>query len=281
MKFKLSKKSLFLSRFLIAFSIIYFAYACNNSSYSPTNPNPTTTVSSIKIDSSSATLGKRLTDGSGYALYFFAKDLSGASSACSGGCSAVWPPFLATANDLANLPAGLDKNDFSTTADGKQTTYKKWPLYRYTPSGYGNVEKPGDANGDGVEKIWMVAKPNYSVALVDTVLTPGGDQRFLISKGMTLYFNNMDDISKGTSTDGIACKGGCLSFWPIVNAQDALVLPSLLNKADFGSFTRTDITGSPKQMTYKGHLVYTFAPDKNRGSVKGQGVGNQWYVINP
>ena len=276
MKPLLSKKLFFLSRTFIACSLILSAVSCKKNDDAGNYPTPPPGTTFIKLDSSSLTLGKRLTDKNGNALYFFAKDLSGNSTACTGGCANVWHPFLATNGDLANLPAGLDKNDFSLTADGKQSTYKKWPLYTYAPGG--TQEAPNFATGEGLGGVWMVAKPNYSVAIVDTTLS-GADQRFLISKGLTLYFDNKDDISTGVS--GIDCKGGCLGVWPIVNAVDAIIIPSFLNKNDFGSFSRTDIDGSPKQMTYKGHLVYIFSPDAGRGSVKGQGVGAKWFVINP
>jgi predicted lipoprotein with Yx(FWY)xxD motif len=85
----------------------------------------------------------------GMTLYVFDKDSDG-KSACTGQCATNWPPFTADASSGA-------KGDWTviTRDDGKkQWAYKGKPLYFFVKD-----QKPGDANGDGVNKVWHAAKP--------------------------------------------------------------------------------------------------------------------------
>jgi predicted lipoprotein with Yx(FWY)xxD motif len=85
----------------------------------------------------------------GMTLYTFDKDTPG-KSACTGGCSANWPPFIAPADAK---PVG----DFTlvTRDDGaKQWAYKGKPLYFWVKD-----QKPGERTGDGFNNVWRVARP--------------------------------------------------------------------------------------------------------------------------
>lgn len=89
-------------------------------------------------------------------------------------------------------------------------------------------------------------------------------------QGMTLYIFMKDEAGESY------CKGGCLEKWPAFYAEN-LKAPEGYDQSNFGTLTRED--GS-KQTTYKGHPLYYYAPDKKKGDVKGQGVGNVWYIAN-
>lgn len=93
--------------------------------------------------------GKTLVDNKGMTLYIFDKD-SGGKSNCNGKCAANWPPLMVVAGAKAS-------GDWSivTRADGKkQWAYKGKPLY-----GWIKDKKAGDVTGDGVGKVWHIAKP--------------------------------------------------------------------------------------------------------------------------
>jgi len=107
----------------------------------------------------SATLGNYLTDEDGNALYFFADDANGANN-CTGGCIADWPIFNIEDLTQEQLDSGLELNDFSTitSVNGKQLTFKGWPLYYYAPGGV--HEGPGQIKGNGFGGVWFVAKPD-------------------------------------------------------------------------------------------------------------------------
>lgn len=94
---------------------------------------------------------------------------------------------------------------------------------------------------------------------------------FTDQNGRTLYYFTKD------AEDLNACQGNCLTNWPIFYAEQ-LQIPATLNAADFSVITRTDGT---KQTTYKGWPLYYFVQDKSPGDVKGEGVNDVWFVINP
>ncbi|MFK5880520.1 MAG: hypothetical protein QM478_13620, partial [Flavobacteriaceae bacterium] len=121
--------------------------------------NPQPTVNTVKL-ANDASLGKILTDANGKSLYFFSKDTKN-TSVCVDGCLANWPIFF---EETITVDAGLDTSDFETItrSDGsKQTTYLGWPLYYFA-----NDAQAGDTNGDNVNSVWFIAKPDYSLMYV-------------------------------------------------------------------------------------------------------------------
>jgi len=87
----------------------------------------------------------------GMTLYTFDKDAAGSGkSACNGQCAVAWPPLKSAASDQSS-------GDWSviTRDDGSQQwAYKGKPLYLWVKD-----QKPGDKTGDGVNKIWSLARP--------------------------------------------------------------------------------------------------------------------------
>lgn len=92
-----------------------------------------------------------LTDSSGLTLYVFDNDATvPGKSVCTGVCLNMWTPLLAE-------PGAKAAGEYSliTRDDGKrQWAYKGKPLYRWY-----NDKKPGDQDGDGLRRVWHVAKP--------------------------------------------------------------------------------------------------------------------------
>ena len=240
----------------------------------------------IKI-STSATLGSYLTDKDGNTLYIFANDAGGANN-CTGGCVAAWPIYFVSGLTQAKLGTGLLIADFDsiTSANGKQLTYKGWPLYYYAPGGV--REAAGMTSGENVFGVWFVAKPDYTIMLANMQLhgingkdymvdasnvyteAVGKSVYFTDGMGRTLYVFAIDsaNINKYTNTDAVHN-----ASWPIYET-DIAVVPSALDKTLFGSIT---VFGK-KQLTYKGWPIYQFAADvdatgKYRGSNKGVSIG--------
>jgi predicted lipoprotein with Yx(FWY)xxD motif len=87
----------------------------------------------------------------GMTLYTFDKDMAGSGkSTCNGPCAINWPPLMVNQADSAS-------GDYSivTRDDGsKQWAVKGKPVYYWIKD-----SKPGDKTGDGVNKVWQVAKP--------------------------------------------------------------------------------------------------------------------------
>jgi predicted lipoprotein with Yx(FWY)xxD motif len=220
-------------------------------------------------------LGAYLTNGSGWTLYLFTKDVpSNGTSACYGGCATAWPPFYSTS---LNLPPGLNASSFGTitrTDGSKQLTYNGWPLYQFAPD-----KQAGQTNGQGVEGLWyaaspaaqstglIVSSPQFSVGIS---YKPSIGPYLTNATGWTLYFFLKDKPNNGTS----ACYGQCATTWPPFYAAN-LQVPAGLNASLFGTITRTDGT---KQTTYDGWPLYQFAPDKQAGQTNGEAVGSVWYA---
>lgn len=262
--------------FLIVAALIATFGACKKNDDNPTPPEKKPTVQLA----TKAEVGTYLVDTLGNALYYFSNDYNGQTN-CSGGCLAVWPPYYAGNIDQAALGTGLDIADFGTIdipGGKKQTTYKTWPLYYYAPaSGGTNVrENPGETKGEGVGGIWFVAKPTYTIMLVNAQLvghdgknyksdyTEGDGKTLYFSDGMgrTLYTFVKDSADNNNFTKADFSNN---AVWPIYE-MDKRVVPSTLDSTLFGSI---DVFGK-KQLTYKGWPLYYFGQDNmTRGLNKG------------
>ena len=218
-------------------------------------------------------LGQVLTDGIGNTLYFFTKDSEPNNSSCMGGCLSNWPVFHAS---NLSVGMGLDAADFEEfeRADGvMQTTYKGWPLYYFA-----NDNNAGETNGEAVNNIWFVAKPDYGLMLMDDELV-GKDgmtydsnyelgsevvQFFVDAEGRTIYTFKNDNYNQNNFTADDFSNNG---VWPIYEF-DLQSIPSTLDESLFGSITVAGHT----QMTYKGWPLYYFGQDAARGETKGVSV---------
>ena len=223
-------------------------------------------------------LGKYLTDKDGKTLYIFSNDANGKNN-CTGGCVGAWPVFSGGAPTQANLDEGLSEADFgviTTDAGKQQITYKGWPLYYFSPK---NVPEPANSiTGDGAGDVWFVAKPDYTVMVVNNQLTGKDGKKYKSDykegegkttyltdgNGRALYAFKNDKANKNNfSKEGEESKA-----W-IVYESDQMVIPSKLDKSLFGTI---DVFGK-KQLTYNGWPLYYFGDDEGMmGSNKGVSV---------
>lgn len=229
-----------------------------------------------------AALGSILTDKHGHTLYYFVNDAVSVAN-CTGGCEKVWPVFNVDNLSAEKLGEGLNISDFGsiTTSGKKQLTYKGRPLYYYAPlvNGTNVREASGATQGENAMNVWFVAKPDYTIMLTNAQLV-GNDGKnytstytegtgktlyFTDDRGVTLYTFKYDGKDKNTFTQTNFSNNGT---WPIYET-DKIVVPSSLNKSDFGSIT---VFGK-KQLTYKGWPLYYFGQDNRAiGSNKGVSV---------
>jgi predicted lipoprotein with Yx(FWY)xxD motif len=99
-------------------------------------------------------VGPVLASSRGLTLYYYGEDKPhSGKSACTGGCTAAWPPLAAP----VKAPAGVrlpGKLGVITRPGGiKQVTLNGYPLYFYADD-----KAPGQAKGNGVEGEWHVIK---------------------------------------------------------------------------------------------------------------------------
>ena len=252
------------SSFFIIFGILAIIFISGCTQQQPTGtqtPIKQTPAGQPAIEQTAVKLsaGNYIVDDKGKTLYFFTKDIKGDST---GSCLNIWPIFY---QEKITVSSGLSSPDFGTITreDGlKQTTYKGWPLYYFSSD-----VNPGDIKGDGVNKIWFIAKPDYTISIADK-----DNMKFIVdAKGNTLY--NFTRDMPGVSN----CKGGCLKVWPVFYAEN-IVAPSLINTSDFGVITNSE--GS-KQVTYKQMPLYYYINDTKHGDTNGEGLNNAWFIVAP
>jgi len=103
------------------------------------------------MSTQNSTLGTILVDSKGMTLYYFLND-SMNTSACTGSCAALWPPFLTNGTPTTTDMAVTGTLGFITRADGsQQVTYNGSPLYYYS----GDMTA-GDVTGQGLHNLWYV-----------------------------------------------------------------------------------------------------------------------------
>jgi predicted lipoprotein with Yx(FWY)xxD motif len=93
-------------------------------------------------------------------------------------------------------------------------------------------------------------------------------------RGLTLYHFTPEKAKK------IACTGQCAAFWPPLLIKRG-VKPTAARGLDPKKLGTIRRPNGRYQVTYAGFALYTFALDKRRGDVKGQGVEKTWYAIGP
>jgi predicted lipoprotein with Yx(FWY)xxD motif len=95
-----------------------------------------------------SSMGKVYTDDKGMTLYTFDKDEAGKSN-CYDQCAVNWPPFMASADAMAEG----DWTIVERTDGSKQWAYQGKPLYLWVQD-----KAPGDVTGEGKgDGTWHVA----------------------------------------------------------------------------------------------------------------------------
>jgi predicted lipoprotein with Yx(FWY)xxD motif len=126
-----------------------------------------------------------------------------------------------------------------------------------TASAYGGSTSPTSAAASAaVLKTAMNAKLHVPIIV-------NGD-------GKTVYIYKPD----GTSTTS-KVPAALKVAWPAVTSSE-----STPNVAGGLTNTKTSVNAHD-QVSYNGHLLYTFSADTKPGTANGQGLGGVWYVLSP
>jgi predicted lipoprotein with Yx(FWY)xxD motif len=119
----------------------------------------------------------------------------------------------------------------------------------------------------------LMATPALAAPSKATALHIGSSKlgRILVNaKGRTLYIWAHDKGSRST------CYGDCAQYWPPVLTSGKPKATGGAKASLLGTTRRKD---GRRQVTYKGHPLYTFVMDKKAGDVKGEGLtgfGGRW-----
>lgn len=91
------------------------------------------------------------------------------------------------------------------------------------------------------------------------------------SHGMTLYYSTQDGAQLAK------CTGKCAKYWPALLLSSGSPSGPDSIQSDLGVFDGAN----GRQVTYKGHPLYTFVREKKPGEAKGEGVAGHWHVATP
>jgi predicted lipoprotein with Yx(FWY)xxD motif len=113
----------------------------------------------IDVTVSHTSAGDALAGADGMTLYIFTAD-AGGSSACTGDCAAMWPPFMGDGSQV-NAGDGISGSFGTITRDdgSKQITHGDQPLYYYSGD-----KAAGDSTGEGIFGKWFIAPVDESSA---------------------------------------------------------------------------------------------------------------------
>lgn len=149
-----------------------------------------------------------------------------------------------------------DSNDSNDTADN--TTSTTAASSTTAGGGYGDDSSATTTAGAASAASLAVATTSLGDIVVD-------------SEGYTLYLYEPDPT--GSST----CINACASSWP-----PALVTGTpTAGPGVTGELTTTTRADGTTQLVFGGHPLYRYSLDKAPGEVKGQDVGEVWYVLSP
>jgi predicted lipoprotein with Yx(FWY)xxD motif len=127
------------------------------------------------------------------------------------------------------------------------------------------------ANAPATSTASQVAASGVSISTAK-----GSDGTYLTgASGRALYLWVAD--SGGMSS----CSGACAKAWPPLLTKGTPIASHGVSSSDLGTVTRAD---GAKQVTYKGHPLYSFVEDSGSGMTKGQGsnqFGAKWWLVAP
>lgn len=90
-----------------------------------------------------------IADSFGKTLYVFDLDLDTKTSACTGDCAEVWPPYILSKSEIASLKAPL--GSITRTNRKVQLTYEGRPVYTYIFD-----RAKADILGEDVGGVWHI-----------------------------------------------------------------------------------------------------------------------------
>jgi predicted lipoprotein with Yx(FWY)xxD motif len=283
------------TRRILTFALMLVVPACgdgNNATPDAAPPPPADVAPpapSFTLTTTPATLAPRLVDDQGRSLYFFAKDLMGATaSVCPAAlCPAIWIPVNVASPTVGT---GLTATDFTNL--GSQSAWKGRPLYRFandttaTPTAGENV-------GPG---LWFVASAYNlfleTVATVTPQATPAGTAPgapfFTNGAGRSVYFFKNDTRALGATpavnTCNTATNTACNAAWTPWAKPATVVGPSTVLPANITTTQVTFNGATVQQFVYKGWPLYFFNADTLPGQVAGDSYPNatapMWHAIN-
>lgn len=181
-------------------------------------------------------------------------------------CAAIWPPLLADQQRPENAQfSTIERNDGTF-----QWAWNGHPLYQFADD-----SSEGDTNGDGLNNIWHLSRPN-PIAMNSTQLMANGvvvsatsasevlELARVYKDQFSLYTFDLDELNKANCTSD-----NCVNTWPPVMADAGAHIDGKLSLVERGEL---------KQWAYNGKPLYLFANDKTKDDKLGDNLGNVWHL---
>jgi predicted lipoprotein with Yx(FWY)xxD motif len=166
--------------------------------------------------------------------------LAGAACVIAAGCS----------SSTSSKPATAPSTSAPTTSTAPSTT----------------SAPAGNARATGFASLGPATASGLTLSLAR-----GSQGIFVIGpNGHSLY---VFDSDHGTTS---ACTTGCAPTWPGLAASGTVTTGPVVNKAEVGTANGQ----VPNQVTYYGHLLYSFAGDSAPGQTNGIGIPG-WHLLGP
>jgi len=110
----------------------------------------------------------------------------------------------------------------------------------------------------------------YTVSVTTATVRGKREEILTDARGMALYYFTSDTPTKA------ACTGGCTKTWP------PLLSESTPTHAAGVSGKLSVVNGTnDRQVSYNGHLLYTYSGDTTPGQALGDGLFGKWFVAKP
>ena len=110
----------------------------------------------------------------------------------------------------------------------------------------------------------------YTVNVAVAMVQGKREQILTDARGMALYYLKSNAPAKAT------CTGKCAKIWPpLLSASTPTHAPALPGKF------RVVTNANGSQVSYNGHLLYTYSEDTTRGKAAGNGLDGKWFVAKP
>lgn len=115
-------------------------------------------------------LGEILVGQMGKTLYMFDTDTKGEqASTCNDGCAQTWPPLTVSESPTKSDAVTASVTTFERESGEMQVAANGWPLYDFASD-----ENPGDVNGQGVNDVWWVLRPDGSPVKSSSMTSDAG-----------------------------------------------------------------------------------------------------------
>lgn len=118
------------------------------------------TSGTVTLTIKKTAIGDVLADAKGDTLYWYAKDMKGGPSTCTGSCLAAWPAVTGKPAAAMGVTFAGKLGSVANASGTVQATYNGYPLYRYAED-----MAPGQTSGNGAGGVWHVITGQYLTSM--------------------------------------------------------------------------------------------------------------------